>query len=204
MKLKLREKDVDLARRFGMPPAIEMCAPFSIEDRVKTFKTSSYMVKKKTINAERQIEFINRVYNDPFHGPYLYCISGMPHDEQAHLIAACLFVKALKVANSAAQFPQWVAASLENKLNVSSPSLLVVSKLNIDSTKIKIEKVRDLLYRNRGIPRILVVSGADPLAFMHEKIGMQFHGCTFVQSKTYTNKHGQPKTDTAQKTVKRL
>ncbi len=204
MKLKLKEKDVELARRFGMPQAIETCAPFSIDDRVKTFKTSSYMVKKKTISAERQIEFINRVYDDPFHGPYLYCISGMPHDEQAHLIAACLFVKALKSQNSSVSFPQWVAASLENKLSVSSPSLLVVSNLHIDSTKIKIEKVRDLLYRHRGIPRILVVSGADPLAFMHEKIGMQFHGCTFVQSKSYTNKHGQAKTETAQKIVKRL
>jgi hypothetical protein len=52
------------------------------------------------------------------------------------------------------------------------PSMLIVSNITVNSTNVKLEKLRDLLEMYSHIPRIVVVTGIDPVTFANTKLMM--------------------------------
>jgi hypothetical protein len=50
------------------------------------------------------------------------------------------------------------------------PSMLILSNVTVTSTNAKLEKLRDLLEMYAHIPRVVVVTGEDPLSFANTKL----------------------------------
>jgi len=48
--------------------------------------------------------------------------------------------------------------------------MLVITNVGVDSSQVKLEKLRDILEKYDSIPRIVVVNGVDPVSFFAERV----------------------------------
>ena len=70
--------------------------------------------------------------------------------------------------------PEW----LEQK--IGKVGALVISGATFDAPAVKLEKIRDLLLAYQGIPRIVLVSGGDPLQFVVDKLHRNADRVAFI------------------------
>lgn len=150
---------------------------------VSQFKPKIENVKAKTIGVEMQHEWLDEIFADPLK-PRTICISGFPSDLRAKCVAAKILEAAIEQYKTMSQkdkrgrsLPRWhrvlgnyndsIRDAQANRIN---PSMLIISNVNMDSTNIKLEKVRDLVDSFPDIPRIIITGGCTPVDFFQHKL----------------------------------
>lgn len=184
--IKLDGNELKKLYYYGLPKNLSQCKPFDIDDHVFTFMSEGERLNPKRFAKKKQIDFLEKVYKNPFFAPYLFFISGYPNDSQAKMLAALLMCRAHKLSKGKT-LPRWQNIylgfdnpALKDKFN---PSLLILSNLTGDASNQKIDKLRDTLEYHSNIPRIVVCAGIDPIAFANTKLHTQINGCIYLQGK---------------------
>lgn len=140
-------------------------------------------VAPKTVGGAKQYKVLEKVMENPLRGHYVIGISSFPSDQLAKQLAISIMAKATlawhKKHKPGTSTPLWhrVMGGLGDPLRdikpgvvAEKPSMLIISNINENSTPHKLEKVRDLLERYSECPRIVVMSGTDPLTFFGTKL----------------------------------
>ncbi len=157
--------------------------PFDPYASISAFKPKVENVKAKTIGTEMQHEWLEDIFNDPLKARTI-CISGFPSDIRAKCIAAKILELACIQYSNLSQkdkrgrtLPRWhrvlgnyhdpIRDAQANRIN---PSMLIISNVNMDSTNMKLEKVRDLVDMFPSIPRIIITGGCTPVDFFQHKL----------------------------------
>lgn len=147
---------------------------------------------RKTISIKRQASTIARLLENPLHGAPTICISSYPTDLRAKLLACQIMNAAIDQHNSRTRkhghtLPKWYKVyggykdylrDLERGKERDSgdyPCMLILTNVLPDSTPMKLEKLRDLLEKYDDIPRLVVLSGTDPLTFFATKLQYPLH-----------------------------
>lgn len=147
----------------------------------------------RSMSVKRQVEACSRMLTNPLHGSPIIGIGSMVSDDRAKFLAMCFMDAAIdqmrQGSHRGKKLPIWhrvvggFTDSLRDQKEMSNISMLVITNVGPDSTSAKIEKVRDLLDMYHGIPRIVVVNGADPITFFSEKIRMSMQFAIFMNSR---------------------
>lgn len=131
--------------------------------------------EKKPVKAIKQIEWLMRCIDDPFHDPYLMYLSDYKNGDIARCVAASVFSNALiKHTNLKRDRPLWLRLNQGYVQQVplegdSRPSLLILDNVFIDSTAAKVEKLRDILSNYDDTPVLVIVSTpGNPLALSEQ------------------------------------
>jgi len=154
-------------------------APFAFDPL--PFGLESDRLKEKIIEEQVQLEALATFTEDP-KAPMIYAVAGNPDDSKALLFAAYLCQLHLKHAKNHAQIV-WhsVNGSFKNPMlqPEHEPSMIVLSNISPVATGVKLDKVRDIVEKYQDIPRVLVLSGEDPLSFMMTRLYLPVHGIAY-------------------------
>lgn len=169
---------------------------FSLEDSVFSFTSEVEGLKPQSISKKDQLEMMAKVIKNPFHAPYICCISGKPNDLKAKLLATYIMSIAVKMqqAKSADEKTKkyLVSRSMpiftnvmgwsQNKLleQQEKPSLLILANVPQGMTQHKQERLRDLLEMYSSTPRIVVTANHDPLTFFNGSLFMHLNSCCLL------------------------
>lgn len=137
-----------------------------------------------SISVKRQVDNLARMLDNPLYGHPVIGIGSFPSDLRAKMIAVNLMLEAIHVQNESTSsrirrydYPLWHKVYggfkdnlRDNGLGDDRPSMLIISNVDVLSTPVKIEKVRDILEQHPNIPRVVVVAGCDPLTFFATKL----------------------------------
>src|SRR5690606_24699313 len=95
--------------------------------------------------------------NNPLKGNYIACIGSYPSDTRAKVIAANIVDRAINMQQQGAvrgkAYPLWhrlyggYSDTLRDSKELDPCSLLVLSNIGADSSRVKLEKLRDILER---------------------------------------------------------
>lgn len=206
VKVALDKRNTSVKKQMmskGLPKSIWSYSAFKLEDKVSSFVSKVEGLRDKRIEKAKQIYNMERIINEPFLGPYVTCISGIPHDINAKLLGAYIMMKATSMQMHKEEldrkqqkylkdkgFPMWhnLYGGFDNSIitkttgSAYKPSLIVLSNVTIDSTAPKIEKLRDILEAYSSIPRIVIASGTDPLTFFHSRLHSNLNFCCLLGS----------------------
>ncbi len=180
----------------GAPKQAFSIPPFNLNETVTSFVSEVSGLKPKRIKKLDQLNQLQRILENPFYGPYTYCISGKPNDMRAKLLAISIMAKAFEVQHISKlrklkdkNLPLWhvVTGGFSNPLvdkytETTKPSLLIVSNIPTNSTQVKVEKLRDLLETYSDIPKIVVTTGEDPLTFFNTKLFLPLNACILLNN----------------------
>jgi len=129
---------------------------------------------KVPVMPKKQAEWLTRCFEDPFHTEYTCYLSDYHNGDVARNAAVALISEAMARYNHRAglQRPKWLRLdqSFDRQFDKESKySFLVVDNVYVDSTSVKIEKLRDLLAVNDTTPTVVIVSSpGEPLALSHK------------------------------------
>jgi hypothetical protein len=163
----------------------------SITPMVPKWLPEDYNIPKTSVR--RQIDACYRLLSNPLHGSPIIGIGSMVTDERAKFMAMSIMDSAIDDQRSGKQkgkmLPIYhrVMGGFHDELLAEKTrrniSMLIIANVGLDSTQIKIEKVRDLLEKYDNIPRIVVVNGCDPVTFFAEKMRMPMQFALMLNSK---------------------
>lgn len=168
----------------GMPRDVMRNRPFVLNDYTSTFTSEVDGMKPKRVTKLSQLEHWNNLLEKPFATPYLYIISSSPNDGKAKQ-AAAYFMEQASRKQLAGKFPRstrgrqtplWhmITGSFQDRLrdgvSHDQPSMLIISNVTVNSSNVKLEKLRDLLEQFNHIPRVVVYTGEDPVTFANTKL----------------------------------
>lgn len=162
-----------------------------LEETVVKIQADLSKTKVRRLSVVRQIRGFKQIIENPLWGSYIYVISSFPSDLRAKNLAVAIMAKAMDQFYKKKQTnklllkrtaPVWhnIMGGFRDKFleqeGAPMPSLLVLSNVTEDSTQLKIEKLRDLIVKYDGIPRIVVTTQIDPVTFM---LGRVKHHCDY-------------------------
>lgn len=174
----------------GLPRDVLGLRPFDLSQHAISIVSEVEGLKTRKVSKVQQLEHFRAICEKPFGKPYVYIISSSPNDgkakQAASYIMECATHHQLKNhfprSTRGRQSPLWhfVTGNWADRLRDSEgkadqPSMLILSNITKDSTTAKLEKVRDLLEIYSNIPRILVVTGEDPITFANTRLMVQAH-----------------------------
>ena len=155
----------------GMPGSLYAERPFELSEYVRNYASSYEKLAPISIKQKAQLSGVERVLKDPYHAAYTMCISSDPSDSRAKLLGAAILAKAIQDGGKPLWHPViggYKDEVRDNRRQYKKMDLLILSNVpGSSSTDVKFEKVRDLLELYHGIPRIVLTSGIDPLAFFN-------------------------------------
>ena len=168
----------------GMPRDVMRNRPFVLNDHVSTFTSEIDGMKPKRVTKSTQLDHWDSLIEKPFASPYLYLIASSPNDGKAKQAAAYFMEQATRKqlagkfprSTRGRQTPLWhmITGSFQDRLrdgvSHDQPSMLVISNVTVNSSNVKLEKLRDLLEQFNHIPRIVVHTGEDPVTFANTKL----------------------------------
>lgn len=161
---------------------------FDFEDSVCRMKPEIRNIINKGISTKKQIQQMSNLLEHPLRGSPIIGISSFPSDNRAKLLALTLMDAAIdfQIANSKSKrkirkligknYPLWhkvyggFGDEIRDNGKFDNPSMLIISNVGVDSTSLKVEKVRDILEKHTTLPRIVVVNGCDPMKFFATKL----------------------------------
>ena len=142
-------------------------------------------VASKSVTPSRQASELFRYLNGILRHTSSMCISSHPTDLKAKWLAAYIMRMAIleyqETKPARRSMPLWhkVYGSFGDPLRDDSkrptPALLVISNIVIDSTPLKVEKVRDLIELYDYIPKIIVTGGPPPCDLFANKLHLPLH-----------------------------
>lgn len=131
--------------------------------------------QKRPVQAKKQVEWLNRCVNDPYHQPYILYLSDYKSGEIVRSVAAAIFSYACHLhTNIGRERPKWIRLWQGYDLQVpltgeDRPSFLVIDNCYTDSTAAKVEKLRDILACYDDTP-VIVICGTpgSPFALVEQ------------------------------------
>lgn len=169
----------------GLPRDILRMRPFDLSQHTVSITSEVEGMKTKKVLKNAQLEQFEHMLEKPFSKPLVYVMSSSPNDGKAKQAAAYMMEQATKGQLSGTygrstrgrQSPLWhmINGSWHDRLRDGAddqPSMLILSNITVNSTNVKLEKLRDLLEMYNHIPRIVVVTGIDPVTFANTKLMM--------------------------------
>lgn len=155
----------------GMPASLYAERPFKLSEFVRNYTSTYEKLAPISIKQKKQLEAIDRTLHDPYHAVYTMCISSDPSDSRAKLLGAAILAKAIQLGGKPVWHPViggYKDELRDNRRHYKKMDLLIISNVpGNSSTDVKFEKVRDLLEIYHDVPRIVLTSGIDPLAFFN-------------------------------------
>ncbi len=118
-----------------------------------------------------------------------FVVSSSPDDASARYFAAYLVQLHLRHMKFLARDPHvaWetVMSGFDNPglTKEQAPTIMVITNLCNTSGPVKFEKVRDLIERWAKVPKIIVVSGEDPISFAAMRLKKPVHALAYFPSK---------------------
>jgi len=182
-RIKLKPQHFFLERGVDIPGYVwrEPSFVFSPEP----FALTDERLQPKIFDESYQINSLARYEDDPT-APALYAVASEPNDAKAMYFAAYL-VQLMLESVSDNRNVKWerVFGDFKNETLYSGAnlSMLVLSNLTPNSTAVKLEKTRDLLEMYSSIPRVVVISGEDPITFCSRKLYCKVNNIFFHSSK---------------------
>ena len=179
IRLPVRERYLE--RGIIVPGSVWREPPFKFDPH--SFGISSPRLEEKIYSPEDQIQSLNRFCSDPA-SPAIYGVGSAPSDSRAKMFAAYL-TSIWMHSTHGSSTALWVSAGLfatsESFKDAffKKPDLLVVSGLSPNSSNYKLEAVHELLSHHEDIPRILVISGEDPISFAYGRLFCSIHNLYF-------------------------
>lgn len=181
----------------GVQKQVFSIPAFAMEESVTSFTSEVDGLKPKSISKKEQMDMMQAVIKNPFHGPYICCISGKPNDLKAKLLAVYIMQRAIQMQMNTAELSSKTQRYLKdrslpifsnvmgwstNKLleQQEKPSLLVFANVPQGMTQYKQEKLRDMLEMYSSTPRIVVTANHDPLTFFNGSLFMHLNACCFL------------------------
>lgn len=192
IRLKGNRQLTERLKECGMPRDILRQGPFDPRHHTLSIRSETEGLKTRRVKKAVQLQHYEDLLETPLGRPYVYVIASNPNDAKASLAAAMVLERAVLQHMSGnaprhKQLPIWhrVYGNYFDKLRDAerneaprpNPSLLILSNIAVDSTAAKIELVRDLLVKFDDTPRILVVTGTDPISFMNQKLRLSLTHC---------------------------
>lgn len=178
----------------GLPRDIMRARPYDLQTHTGTIVSEVDGLRTKRIKKQQQIEHYLDLCARPFQSPYVAVFSARPNDLKAKLAAArlmeCGIKQQIKGESKAARgkhFPLWhtINGSFADRLRDGAeerPSMLILSNITVDSTNVKIEKLRDLIEQFNHIPRIIVLTGTDPVTFANSRLYSALNHCLYLST----------------------
>ena len=185
------QKAKRILEKSGVPHSAFMRANASVNVDESAVKIECELngTKLRKVPIARQVKNFYKMWENPLWGSYLFVISSYPTDIRAKHVALAVMARAMdqfykkkrenKVLIKRSP-PVWhnVMSGFKDKYLDSDtnvmPSMLILSNVTEDSTQLKMEKLRDLIVKYDGIPRIVVTCANDPLSLM---LGRVKHHC---------------------------
>lgn len=153
---------------------------FDVAENLVKYETDIPGMQPKVVSAAKQLKALTSLLENPIRSTYCIGISSYPSDLLAKHTAVHVFNTALtswqKRHKPGRTMPVWhrvfggLNDTLRDKQADDIPSLLVLSNINEASSAYKLEKVRDLLEKYSHVPRIVVLSGKDPITFFGTRL----------------------------------
>lgn len=142
----------------------------------------------KIIAPAKQMKKLNALFEHPLRSAYTLGIGSFPSDLRAKHLAITLMNAAIdeyiKKRPPGRAYPLWhrvyggLGDGLRDRPVSEMPCMLIISNINMESSSIKVEKVRDLLEKYSEIPRIVITGGEPPVDFFANKLHYQMTaGC---------------------------
>ena len=186
-----------ILEKSGVPHSAFLRANSSIniDESVVKIECELNGTKLRKVSTSRQVKNFEKMWENPLWGSYLFVISSYPTDIRAKNVALAVMAKAMdqfyrkkrenKVLIKRTP-PVWHNVMsgfkdkfLDTEINVL-PSMLILSNVTEDSTQLKMEKLRDLIVKYDGIPRIVITCASDPLTFMLGRIKHHCDGALYL------------------------
>lgn len=167
----------------GMPRDLLVVRPFTLGDYVASIDSRVADAPRRKVSKPLQLATHTKIAAAPFENPYIYIIASDPNDARAKYVAAHLMQTATRLQLTGTtrlqtmgrQTPLWhqTNGSYKDRLRDGAddqPSMLILSGITTDCTPVKLEKVRDLLEQFNYIPRVVAVTGSDPLTWANTRL----------------------------------
>lgn len=174
----------------GLPKNLLTSKPFTLADQLTDIRFNSPDMYKKVIKTGVQSEHFKKIMGNPLFSGYVCCVSGHPNDQQAKLLAAMIMAKAtmshiaIESSKDSSRkrliknrgYPFWhnINGSFQDTVRdgklESIPSLIVISGVTVESSSVKLEKLRDVLEMCNQIPRVVVATGFDGLTLFNTRL----------------------------------
>lgn len=185
---KFKPRDL---KYLGVPESvIVQSRAINLKESVLSFTVPSLDNKKaRFVSAKQQIAAFTTITKGALRSNYVFAISSTPYDVKAKYLAAYLLGCALDESRKRQiNYPRWHLLTgtykdyyRDTDLDADSrPSLLVLSNINTEASNVKLEKLRDILELYSDIPRIVVLSGPEPVSFLQRKLDFKTHGCLYL------------------------
>lgn len=158
---------------------------FDVSEALVKIQTEIPGVVSKTVSVKKQLKTLEGIIQRPLLSNPVIGISSYPSDLRAKNLALYLMNLAMDyylASNSrrirTKSYPLWhrVYGGFGDHLRDTSdrsdsyPCFLVITNCDVNSSNIKLEKIRDLLDRYSDIPRLVVCSDCDPLTYFSTKL----------------------------------
>jgi hypothetical protein len=163
------------------------------EDYLDYIVATEHVVGDKTVvtSAAKQRRMLAKTLKNPLESGYTFVIAGKTDDKLAKTAAFEIFKSAFRHSTTQ-QSPYWhnVYGSYKDPLRddehfkqyeLGPTSLLVINNIAINSTNIKLEKVRDIYEMFTKVPKVLVVVGEDPYAFCAKYLFIPVTRCIYFE-----------------------
>lgn len=181
----------------GMPRDILRMRPFTLAQHVLTVRSEVDGLRMKKIPKQRQLDYLDDACDRPFNSPFIMVIGSVPNDAKAKLTAAYVMERAVnahlknKFPNKtrSKRLPLWHTLTgafydelRDQREKEENPSLLILSNISVESSNVKLEKLRDILEQFNHIPRVVVITGCDPITFVNTRLRMAINYCVHLST----------------------
>lgn len=183
--LALNEDDRSLLTHAGVTGMVFVQKSIDLAESCRIIEASTVTGKPKIVKIKEQLEKFQHVMDRPFAAPYTMCINSVGNDIRSKYVAAFLLNRAIKVYGkgkyrSTHSPPQWHTLTgsyadwrrdrCYELRKQPKPAMIVFSNITVDSSEVKMEKLRDLLEQYADVPRIVAITGMDPYSFFAHKL----------------------------------
>lgn len=168
-RIQVKDKDLFIQRGVNVPGHVWRQAPFKFDPAA--FAVGNEYLKHHIIQPGVQRDSLEAFvdgWNED--APPLYAVGSEPTPEKANYFAAFLLHTYLsRHPNTLARWhPLW---DRHDMVKTQSPcSFLVISDIYAKMTPYRLERLRDLVSAYSHVPRVLVITGADPVTFCRSEL----------------------------------
>lgn len=155
-------------RGIRVPRLVFRQEPFRFKP--STFTVGGRKMVEKTYNPSTQLVSLSGYLKSPL-SPIVYGVSSQSNPSIALYFAAFLVQRFCELTH-ASNYVQWIRPSdfIDNGTVRNSPSLIVISGLTPNTPTYRLDKVFQLLDEWDNVPRIVVMTGEDPITYFATRL----------------------------------
>lgn len=170
----------------GVPFFLKNINPFIIENNVELVEliNGNYI---KRIKRQDMILMFQHVLKYSITKPYIYLIVSEGNHRLAQASACLIMNKACKVQTDM-PLPIWhtINAGYKDSLrddHSEKTRLLILDGMFPDSPQIKVEKLRDILFKYNRIPRIILCTDVNPIKYIKDNLKIYVNHILYLSLK---------------------